>query len=348
MHKNIDIINFEVCTFCITYNQSKYIQDAMNGFCIQKTTFPYVCCILDDASADGEPEVIRQYLKEHFDLEDKSVVRKEDTEDYVFTFAQHKTNRNCYFAVFLLKYNHHKIKSKKQYISEWQSNAKYFAICEGDDYWIDSLKLQKQFDYMESHSRCSYLFTDRYIDFIRLGIRKEIRYKKNVYTKQDVLRGFIPGVQTVFFRKEILDDEKFNKVRGVNGDRLYAYFACFHGEIHCLHEITAVYRATGEGVSTSISQDVLYKHLVDDIYRFHHNLGVNDFWSYYYLQGRQIGNARGANLLRKCQNICKTMKALDTSFKFYYLPILIFFYLLRRFKDRFNLGDPRKISHAIE
>lgn len=332
---------------CMTYNQAQYIEDAMNGFTMQKTNFPYVCAVVDDASTDGEQEIIKNYLDEHFDLEDNNIVQHEETDDYVLTFARHKTNLNCYFVVLYLKYNHYKKKSKAPYIARWRNNSKYIAMCEGDDYWIHPLKLQKQFDYMKSHPECSYLFTDRYIDLIKLGVRQEIRYKKDIYSKQNVLRGFIPGVQTVFCRKEIFDDGNISKIKGVNGDRLYAYFACYYGEIHCLHEITAVYRATGEGVSTGIPQDALYRHLVDDIYRFHHNLGVNDFWAYYYMQGWRIGNAKGTNVIAKCRNICKTIGEVDPSFRVYYLPILIFFYIWRRIKDKYGLGDPRIILSSL-
>ena len=57
------MIDFKVCVRCMTYNQASYIEDALNGFCIQQTSFPFVCCILDDASTDGEPEVIKKYLR---------------------------------------------------------------------------------------------------------------------------------------------------------------------------------------------------------------------------------------------------------------------------------------------
>ena len=62
--------NFLLYTRCMTYNHSSYIVDAMNGFCMQKTTFPFVNVIVDDASTDGEPEVIEQYLQENFNLDD--------------------------------------------------------------------------------------------------------------------------------------------------------------------------------------------------------------------------------------------------------------------------------------
>lgn len=139
-----------VCVNCITFNHANYIEDALNGFTMQETTFPFVCTIIDDASTDGEPEVIQKYLQKNFDLEDKSVVRNEETDDYFLTYAQHRTNKNCYFAVLFLKYNHYGIgKAKQPYYAEWHDNAKYLAICEGDDYWTYSQKLQKQVDYME-------------------------------------------------------------------------------------------------------------------------------------------------------------------------------------------------------
>lgn len=66
--------NYTISVKCITFNHAPYIVDAMNGFCIQQTNFPYVAVIVDDASTDGEPEVIKQYLQKHFDLEDKDIV----------------------------------------------------------------------------------------------------------------------------------------------------------------------------------------------------------------------------------------------------------------------------------
>lgn len=131
----------------MTFNHANYIEDAMRGFVMQKTDFQYVAAVVDDASTDGEPEVIKRFLEKEFDM--PSAVQDE-TGDYVRVVAKHKTNVNCTFVVVFLKYNHYSIeKERLPYFKEWYDNAKYIAMCEGDDYWTDPLKLQKQVDILE-------------------------------------------------------------------------------------------------------------------------------------------------------------------------------------------------------
>lgn len=149
---------------CSTYNQRAFITDALDGFAMQQTNFPFVCTIVDDASTDGEQEVIKKYVDEHFDLQDTAVAFEKETDDCHTTFAQHKTNRNCFFAVVFLKENHYSTrKSKRPYLTDWL-DAKYIALCEGDDYWIDPLKLQKQVDFLEAHEDYSMCFTNCFVE----------------------------------------------------------------------------------------------------------------------------------------------------------------------------------------
>ena len=143
---------FKVCCTCFTFNQAKYITDAMNGFTMQQTSFPFVCTIVDDASTDGEQDVIRKYVDENFDFSDGSVAFHKETDYAHITYAQHKINKNCYFAVLYLKENHYsQRKPKMGYLSEWRDVCQYEALCEGDDWWISAEKLQKQYDILESH-----------------------------------------------------------------------------------------------------------------------------------------------------------------------------------------------------
>lgn len=147
---------YKVCVYCATYNQSSYISETLDGFCLQQTAFPFICAIMDDASTDGEPKVIRQYLNNHFE----PLLDTEETDDYRLMMARHKENKNCYFAVFLMRYNHFGIgKSRLPYIRRWQESADYLAMCEGDDYWTDTQKLQRQADTLDANPHVSMAYT---------------------------------------------------------------------------------------------------------------------------------------------------------------------------------------------
>ena len=102
-----------VTVSCMTYNHEPYITDALNGFAMQQTSFPFVCTIIDDASTDRNAEVIRNYVSENFDLQDTSIAYEKDMDYGHVTFARHKTNENCYFAVIYLKENHYSQKKSK-------------------------------------------------------------------------------------------------------------------------------------------------------------------------------------------------------------------------------------------
>lgn len=162
---------FLVYILCTTYNQVHYIEDALNGFCMQQTDFPFLAMVMDDASTDGEQELINHYLEQKFDLSDLSIevklnseIRNHawrcETEEGVYTFARHKENENCFFLSVNLKKNLYKSGKKGPLVKPWRKMAKYVAMCEGDDYWTDPLKLQKQVDFLESHPDYSMCFTN--------------------------------------------------------------------------------------------------------------------------------------------------------------------------------------------
>lgn len=238
-----------VATRCFTFNHAPYIEDAMNGFATQETTFPVVTLIIDDASTDGEPEVIRKYIAEHF----QSPYRVEETEYANIICAKHKTNENCDFVVFLLKYNHHSIKKPKMpYLSKWLDNAKYHAICEGDDYWTDSHKLQRQVDFLKSHPDYSMCFHNAIVD------RKEQNLENTVFADLQT-REYTPNELTIRWLTPTASllyvadcDDLYRQTSGVNNVVYADSFlrnCCIHlGKIYCLSDVMSVYRKQPGGM----------------------------------------------------------------------------------------------------
>ena len=116
---------------CITYNHAPYIRQCLDGFVMQKTNFPFEILIHDDASDDGTSDIIREFEKAYPSVikplfEEENQWSKGRRGSVVFNFPRAK--------------------------------GKYIALCEGDDYWTDPLKLQKQVDFLEAHPEYAMCF----------------------------------------------------------------------------------------------------------------------------------------------------------------------------------------------
>lgn len=245
---------------CLTYNHARYIVEAMTGFIKQQTSFPFVCTIIDDASTDGEPAVIKGFLKENFDPSNLTNAQNEETDDYYLSFLQHKLNKNCYFAVYFLKYNHYsrsETKHKKElYFSRWSAKAKYYALCEGDDYWTDPYKLQKQVDILESNHEIglvygkSLQFDEARGIFLRKQIGKEVKTTASL-----MLDNTIPTA-TVLVRSSLYNlykqDEDIQKNHWLMGDYPLWIFCSTISKFHFIDEVLSVYRVLRESASHSI------------------------------------------------------------------------------------------------
>lgn len=146
---------YTVFTRCFTYNHALYIEETLNGFAMQETNFPVVFCIVDDASNDGEQEVLLRWAQDNLKISGELWNNKDFGRSIV---ACHKEKDNLLFVILLLSENHYGKKAKWPYYLEWSIESKYNAICEGDDYWTSPHKLQLQVDFMESHPEHSLCF----------------------------------------------------------------------------------------------------------------------------------------------------------------------------------------------
>ena len=240
---------------CMTFNHKPYIQQCLDGFVMQKTDFPFVAIVVDDNSTDKEQGVLWDFINSELD---STFFQKDETNDFVRVVATHKTNNNCTFVFIFLKYNHYSIKkAKAPYFENWEEQTKYIAFCEGDDYWIDPLKLQKQVDFLESHPDYSLVRGDINRFFQKDGKTEERFFKNDKYFKnikdtfEDyVYYGYFAAPCTWMYRTEYYKDRpnlpsKFY----FNGDTNSILHLSSKGKVFFMDDVLAVYRVLGISAS---------------------------------------------------------------------------------------------------
>lgn len=163
-----DKIKVSIC--CLVFNHEKYLRKCLDGFVMQKTDFEYEVLIHDDASSDGSPDIIREY-------------------------------ENQYPNIFKPIYQQENKFSKGVDISwEYQyprAKGKYIALCEGDDFWTDTNKLQQQFDLMEKDE--SITMCTHTVNYVNESGKPTGRVKPNPMGKdkymlsQDFVRSMMQG-----------------------------------------------------------------------------------------------------------------------------------------------------------
>lgn len=240
-----------VCVTCFTYNQSLYITETMDGFAMQQTSFPFVCCIVDDASTDGEQGIIKNYIFENFDLDEDASKRLDENDYGSYIVARHKNNQNCYFVALFLKKNHYGSQDlkllKRSYISLWEKSSQYIALCEGDDYWIDPFKLQTQVDFLESHPDYSLCFHN--VDYYNVSLNKKFLRDSNksndsiINTKEIIMGGggYCPTCSIVYRLALMNNYPKFAKEYYV-GDYPLQIYLSMQGKVYYFNSVMGVYR----------------------------------------------------------------------------------------------------------
>ncbi|WP_113922800.1 glycosyltransferase [Cognataquiflexum aquatile] len=222
-------ITLSVCM--ITYKHSEFLATAIEGVLIQETNFKVELIISDDASPDRTEEVVQKYLN--------------------------KSNGSIEIV-----YHKHSINMGAIPNFEWtlkQCSGKYIAICEGDDYWTDPDKLQRQVDFLENNSKYVLSFHDRSV----VNTKGELLRKSSLPTSikrdlnfSDLAQGvFTVPTQTVVFRNCIRNFPKdFSSV--LNGDTFLFLLLAEKGSFYYEKEISGTsYRVHNGGVWSSINYE---------------------------------------------------------------------------------------------
>ena len=203
-----------------SYNHGNYLTQAIDSVLMQKTDFDFEVIVVDDGSTDGSVKIIEDYLYKQFSI--------------IPFFENHKGIMNTYLLGFS------------------KCKGKYVALCDGDDYWTDPLKLQKQVDYMEENPLAGACFTRAIIKNWN-DIEQETTLPPNKLNFSVMLKGGHIFSPTMFIR---LDCLKYfwhtlkNKRFFIWDYPIYLYLT-YYFSVGYLDDITAVYRKHEESFSNT-------------------------------------------------------------------------------------------------
>lgn len=222
---------------CIVFNHGKFIERCLQGFLMQETNFPFEVFVHDDASTDESAEIIRRYA-ERYPLILKPVYENEN---------QYSKKDGSFFR------------------TTWQpviqGGHKYIALCEGDDYWTDPKKLQKQVEYMDAHPGCAGCFHERvkgYEDGRPIPGTELPDEMKHVLSGDDIAAWTfpVPATSTVLYRRDAIMDRPERMNTWKSGDRAMALWAAYaHGTLDWVEGVQpSVYRIHGGGVYRGVDE----------------------------------------------------------------------------------------------
>lgn len=259
-----DEVVVSIC--CITYNHAPYIRQCLEGFMMQQTDFPIEVLIHDDASTDGTTEIIKEYEAKYPDII-KPIYEEEN--QWV------KGRRGS------VQFNFPRAKGK------------YIAMCEGDDYWVDPLKLQKQVDFLDNNTECvlcSHFFyqlqqgEQEYINILPSIEYRNFKFDINFY----VSCNWVTQPVTIVFRKDALDLQLIQKYRNSKDNTLF-YVLLKNGYGYVMDDIMAVYRLHDAGVwasATSTMRSIANITTIKSIYDIDQNeIAARYLYNSVYCQG---------------------------------------------------------------
>lgn len=212
---------------CITYNHEKFIAQALDGFVMQQTSFPVEILIYDDASTDNTQKIIHDYEAKFPDI--------------IRPIYQNENQFSKGVMGIAAKYN----------LS--RSRGKYIAMCEGDDYWTDPLKLQKQVDFLETNQSFALVYHNMYFKNEQDNTLKISDWpQKPELTVFDLaVNNYIYTASVVFKRESLSLD---NAPRNIPfGDYLMWLIIAKQGRIKYFDEPMGVYRIHPGGVWSTLS-----------------------------------------------------------------------------------------------
>lgn len=232
----------EVSIICKTYNHENYIEDTISSFIEQKTTFPFEVIIHDDASLDKTPIIINKLKEKH-----PNIIKVIHQQQNTYNNGINTDKINIYPEV----------------------SGKYIAFCEGDDFWTDTDKLQKQYEFMELNSDYTLCFHGVQI----INNRKEKILNRTIgpigggnqeFKLYDVGKSGFIHISSMFLKADLLKHDIPEWVYfikgGIGGDLKIAIYSALKGRVYYIDQIMSSYRI---GVNNSLMDRMRKSYSVD-------------------------------------------------------------------------------------
>ena len=209
---------------CLAYNQQDYIGQCLDGIVMQKTGFRFEAIVHDDASTDHTADIIREYAKKYPDII-KPVLETENQ------YSKHDNSIGRKITPLIC--------------------GKYIAYCEGDDYWTDPLKLQKQVDFLEANPEYAMCFH-------RARILNETKghlfiscddIENREYSADELFLKWIVPTASILFRREVYNYKLVGYERVYAGDIVLILSCAETGKIRGSSEYMSVYRIHCKGIT---------------------------------------------------------------------------------------------------
>lgn len=263
MEPNTSEIMVSVC--CITYNHEKFISKAVEGFLMQRTDFKFEIIIGEDHSTDGTRVILQEYALKYPDR------------------IKLITSENNVGA------NNNAIRTIKA------ANGKYIAFCDGDDYWINPNKLQKQVNFLENNPDyviCCHYYKEIDSTGNLLYVNPNPVSLEYGYNDLIVNRQAETSTSSLIVRKDCIED-LFDQEWYPNcnaGDKFLKLFATFHSKkkIYVIPEVMSCYRKHKGGVWSMKSTEFLRKKQLSDfniiVNKFNHNFSQKLSLFFFYLK----------------------------------------------------------------
>lgn len=239
--------NLLVTIRCLVFNEAPFLRQCLNGFVMQKTTFPFEAIVHDDASTDGSADIIREYAEKY-----PEIIK----------------------PIYEIENQYSKGDGSLGRIMDEHTRGKYITWCEGDDYWIDPNKLQKQVDFLETHPKYGMCYSsakgwdeDKKL-FLNNKKGKKTTLRKIMYGNNSIPTCTVCMRAEIHkrFREEILSEAHNWQM----GDLPLWIFCMINSKIKYFRNTTAVYRLRRNSASHSddIQKRIVFRKNVYEIKDF--------------------------------------------------------------------------------